>query len=322
MTTFNQSQLRATLKAVEEDLEKAFASAKEGLVKAEGDEKESSPAESSDDAGGSSAPASSTPDSAPAEPPAASPPAAAAAPAASPGPESAPPASAPAPGQDPAAAQGGGLTVEALQAEYGQLAPDELDMHIQAALAAKEALMAASAPASAPAPGASAPASAGSPPPASPPAGAPPPAMKAEIQDSAEKKAQGGEVKAGSQPPSGDIKKSESDAKMDEILKLVKEQADLIKAQREELDVVQRVMVQTINKPMRKSLTAEEYAARTAEPKKAAATWTPADLKAELRSAISSGKLTKSERDDVVAFYDGKVKAEKLAPIIEKLQQK
>ena len=53
-------------------------------------------------------------------------------------------------GQDPAAdAQ---LTPEALQAEYSQLSPEELDMHLQAALAAKEALAGAASPAPTPAP--------------------------------------------------------------------------------------------------------------------------------------------------------------------------
>lgn len=156
--------LQATIDALEAEL-------KGSLAKAEGEESASTPPEASDDSASSAPP--ETPPSSPSGPPASpeAPPA---------GPPDAPPADAgaPAPGGDPAAEQ---IDPAALQAEYSQLPPDQLDMHIQAALAAKQALAGASgAPAQ---------------PPMAPPAGPPPGMGKNEITTTP-KEANGGMVKS------------------------------------------------------------------------------------------------------------------------------
>lgn len=173
--TFKDDELRAVIAEMSSQLDAVWQISKSELLAKAAPEDKDKP-----DGGGSpEADPASSDSSAPASDPAAS---AAPAPA-----ESAPadpsmgapggaPGGAPAGAMgDPAAQQDQPLTPEALQAEYSQLAPEELDMHIKAALAAKEAL-AASASAMAPDAASAAPAGA--------PAGAPAPmAMKGEMSE-------------------------------------------------------------------------------------------------------------------------------------------
>jgi hypothetical protein len=314
------TELKAVLAAIEDDLNKAFESKKEDLLaKAAGDKPDDAPAEASDSdpaSASSAAPDTSAPASAP-------PDAAASAPADAGAP---PPGAAPA---DPAAPQEAPLTPEALQAEYSQLAPEELDMHIKAALAAKEALMASAAPAGMPADASAAPASPAGSPPAGPPAppaaspapGAPPDAMKAEI--TSQKKAQGGHdgafpaIKGGADGGKGGRftgTPASITTKSEEQLELEK----LVKSQAEDIENLTKAVKMVLERPERKAVTSIAYLNKSepvvpAEVKKV---FTPAEARAKLNDLIPT--LTKSEREIVHDFYAGKVDASKLAPILDK----
>lgn len=329
-TTFKDSELRNVIAEMAEQLEGAWQTSKQELLS------KAIPEES--DAGGekSSPPADpgSSDSSAPASDPAASAPAAAA-------PASAPasaPAAAPA-GADPAmgADQGAPLTPEALQAEYSQLAPEELDMHIKAALSAKEAL-AASASAVAPDAASAAPGSA--------PAGAPPMAMKTEIGghetseqslsedtvdkgegsmiggehtseaslaedtvDKAEliashKKASGGQI----------VKKTETsvDPRDSEIVELKKS----LKTASEDIENLTKAVKMVLERPERKAITTIAALSKHELPVLTKKEYTPEEAKEQLNALAP--KLNKAEREIVFDFYGGKVKADALAPLFEK----
>jgi hypothetical protein len=302
------SELQAVLTAVEEDLQKAFEAEKATLLKADGKPPDDEPASASEGpvSADTSTPASSpSSESAPASPAADAP-----------GPEAA--ASAPAaPGMDgsapmdPAAQQGDQLTLEALQAEYAQLPPEELDMHIQAALAAKEALMAS-------APGADGSAAPMASPAASAPAASPAPAMKAEIKS--HDKASGGQD--GSFPA---IEKSEKAiASLETLVKsqeeTIKKAQELIKSQAEDIDNLAKAMKTYMERPERKAVTGISYLkkAEVAPSAPEQKEFTPAEAKERLKEIIPT--LSKAEREVVMDFYEGKVKVDKLTPILEKVK--
>lgn len=312
MSKIKDSDLKQVIAALEADLNEAFEGSKASLVKAEGDDEKKGPPESSDDS--ASPPASDS-----ASPAADAPPGDSAGGSAPPSPEMAG-ASAPAPQADPAAPQQGDqpLTPEALQAEYAQLPPEELDMHIQAALAAKEAL-AASAGAGAGGPPGASPAGA---PPAGPAGGMPPPgaspspdassqmmppAMKQEM--SSHKKANGGMIK------SEDIR-----AELDAIKAAhAAEIADLQKSYKEDVENLTKAITLVVERPERKAVTSISYLKKTeTAPEAPAKTFSPAEVKAKLNELIPS--LSKSERNLILDYYSGKVKIDALTSIVEKIK--
>lgn len=321
------AELRAVLAALETDLNTAFEAAKPGLLaKADdGSKKDVPPSESTDDSVSPPADAGSPAPSLPPAPPAAS----AGAPPASPSPAGAPPAGMP-PAGDPAAEAS--LTPEALQSEYAQLSPEELDMHLQAAMAAKEALAASAAPAGMP--------PAGAPPagPAASPAGMPPPAMKSEAgatgtggTPSTHEKASGGQEK--------EVHKSEDGAPQEKgkWKRLAKAQAEQLQTLQKALDEMRTVTaaqgkshaedVQNLTKavtlvlerPERKAITGVsqiEYIKKSEAPVEVKKTFTPAEAKAKLNELIPV--LSKSERDLLVRFAVGQAKLEELQPVLDK----
>ena len=311
-----ESELKDILDEVASDLAKAFESEKDALKKAElakddvpGEETPGEdagggpPAEGSESAPPVDASASAPPDAGPPAGPDAS-----ASPDAAPSPE----------GVDPAAEQAAALTPEALQAEYSKLAPEELDMHIKAALQAKAAV--AGAPGGLP-PDASAPplgADAGVPPmgagPAGPPPGAPPagpdplagpPAMKNELTPSPERK---GKNSIDALGKSADLvismKKYE-----DEIDSL----KALAKSQQEDVENLTKILTKVLEQPLRKAVTTVAHLPKADEKKELNA----GAIHSRLRELSAKPDLKKSDRQLINDFYDGRVKADKLAPLFE-----
>jgi hypothetical protein len=279
----NTTELTAILAEVEADLQKAYQAEVKNLKKAlppppQDEGSESAPGESpaaedsgspADDAAMSASPAPEAPPAEGSMPP--------------PGPEGAP--------ADPAADAGQGqpLTPEALQAEYAQLPPEELDMHIQAAMAAKEALQGA----------AGAPPAEGSMPPGAPEGSMPPPpAMKGELKVDA--KANGGVIK------------SESN----ELQSLVKSQADLITSMKEDIENLTKSITMVVERPMRKAVTSMADIAPVEQPK----TFT----KSEVSKLVGDNahNLSKAERELWLGYVDNRIPASKLAPMLERLTSK
>lgn len=302
-----ETELKALLQEMSEDLEKAYDIEKEKLVKAAGEEEPDSAPPSPE---ASDASASAPPDATDASADASAPPSAP--PDASGAPPSAPPGmdgSAPPPGAaDPAAAaspDGAPLTPEALQAEYSQLAPEELDMHIKAALSAKEALAASAAPAGMD-PSMGAPPAGPSAAPAGPPA--PPMAMKNELEKDeikVDKKAIGGKMVP--------VKKSESDARDTEIAEL----KALAKSQAEDIEILTKSVTMVLEQPLRKAVTSVAYVPKVeAEPK----SFSPDEAKKIIAAGVH--KLNKSERALVLDVFDGRQPATKLEGVLEKLTSK
>lgn len=217
--------------------------------------------------------------------------------AADPAPE-APPA--PAEEQPMAPEQDGELSVEALQAEYAQLSPDELNKH-------KEALMAALSALEAPAPE------------AAPAEQAPPPEMAKEEDDKEESskeeskeesKAEKAELKA-NPANGGKIKKSEDES--EELKGLLKKQAELIKAQQADMANMGKALDAMLERPTAKAITSLDDLQKSElkpEPSKA-------DVEKMLVSKIPD--LTKKERDLVAKYFLGKVSVEALASVLSKL---
>lgn len=283
------AELRAVLAALETDLTTAFEAAKPGLLAKAVDGSDKPPSESTDDS--ASPPAD---DGSAGAPPSAPP----ASPSPSPAPDaSAAPASAPAASPAPAGAPAGdpgaeaSLTPEALQAEYSQLSPEELDMHLQAAMAAKQALAASAAPA----PGAGAMPPAASPAPASPAGGMPPPALKAEMgatgtggTPSTHAKANGGQEK--------EVKKSE-DSEWKSVAQALQAQvaglqknldetrtasAAQEKTYAEDVQNLTKAVTLVLERPERKAITGVsqiEYIRKSEAPAEVKKVYTPADRK-------------------------------------------
>jgi hypothetical protein len=302
-----KEEIAAIVAELDADLKKGEAEAVAQLKKDEGEGK---PPEKEDASSPADESASSTPDSAPA---AGGPPAGPDASAG--GPPAGPDASAaPAPGGDPAAAQGPGLTPEALMAEYQQLPPEELDMHIQAALSAKEALAAAAGPAAGGMPGM---------PPAGPPAGAPPaPAAAPPMAPPGPDASAGGppmpppmgkeEMKINSENTGGKISAGKSISKSESL-------AALLKSQSEDIEILTKTVTRLLEAPVRKSVTS---IADIGVP------FQKTEVKAATRTEVdnfireNAHKMTKSERDLWLDFVDNKVKADKLAPMLDRLSSK
>jgi hypothetical protein len=287
------NELRDLLSEMETDLEKAYDLEKYRLVKAfpPGEEEKSLTPESSDSSEADPTASPEMSDTAVAPPADAS-----AAPGGMPGemPAGAPPMDGSAP-MDPAAAAGDAtpLTPEALQAEYSQLAPEELDMHIKAALSAKEALAASAAPGM----------DAGmtSPDGSAGPAGMPPPAMKAELK--VDKKAVGGSMVP--------VKKSE-DARDNEISEL----KGLLKSQAEDIEILTKSVQMVMETPVRKALTSISDLPRFEAPK----TFNRADVQNLLKD--NAHRLNKSERQVALDVLAGNQPVSKLEAVLEKITSK
>lgn len=283
--TMSKQELAAIVAELDADLKKGEADAQAALKKADEPPKDdsSSPADESASADSSPAPDASAPapDAAPPAPPAD---------ASAGGP--------PAPGADPAADQA--LTPEALQAEYSQLSPEELDMHLQAAMAAKEALAAAAQPAMPPA--------------GAPPAGAPPAAPPAPPADAS----------AGGPPPppmgkTGKDMNINSENTGGKISKAEEELRALVKSQSEDIENLTKAVKIVLETPIRKSVTSIADAG---------VPFQKTEVKSMGRRDVdnfikdNAQKMTKAERDLWLDFVDNKVKAEKLAPMLERLSSK
>lgn len=312
-----ESELKALLEEVATDLSKAFESEKDMLAKAEGElAKDDAPGEEKPDES-PAADASAPPDASPAPSPEEG--SEAPAPDASASPDGAP---APDAAMDPAADAAAALTPEALQAEYSKLAPEELDMHLKAALAAKAAVAGApDASAGAPpmAPPMDASASAGAPPMGAPPAGPPAPAaapasppmpddpmaLKSELS-AGHKKANGGQIKAGSSLGKSENEKA-ADAKIEALEALVKSQAE----DTENLTKAIKIMME---QPLRKAVTSVAHLPKVEAEK---APLTKASINARLKELSMKPDLKKSDRALINDFYDGRVKADALAPLFE-----
>ncbi len=295
-----KDEIAAVLQEIESDLAKAEKEAVASLKKAdEGSEPEPEPKEDSSspaaggppDAGGDAGGPPPGPDASAGGPP----PDAGAPPAGDPAAAGAP--------ADPAA--DAGLTPEALQAEYAQLPPEELDMHIQAALGAKEAMAAAAGPAAGGPPGAPPAGPAAGPagaPPAGPPMGdpaaaggppMPPPMGKAAL--SINKEATGGKI-----------------TKSDDIAKLTA----LVKSQQEDIENLTKSIRMVLEAPVRKSVASLSEVGNLKKTEPVA----PASRK-DVDEFIKTNahKMTKSERDLWLDFVANKVPAQKLAPMLDRL---
>ena len=278
------SELKSLLAEMEEDLQKAYDISKENLIKAADeeeitdlqDEARDSPEDLAPEAPADTAPvAAPTPEEG----------------AQAPGPEAglgeeAPPQEDPAAAlgeeapQDPAAEAGPGLTKEALQAEYSQLSPEELDLHLHAAMAAKVALSGMG--------GEEAPPQED---PAAAEGGFPPP---------------GPEAGLGEDPL---VQKSEKkNLRIDALEQLVKTQS-------EDIELLTKSIKMVVERPVRKAITSISYLQKGEEAKKAPAK--PEDIKHLIKE--NAHKLSKKEHRLILDFYDRRITAAELAPVLEKL---
>lgn len=286
-----ESELKALLEEVASDLSKAFESEKDKLAKADL-AKDDAPGEETPGEDESAPPAPEE-GSESAAPPDAPPAADASAP---PADASAPPMDASAP-VDPAADQGAQLTPEALEAEYKQLPPEELDMHIQAALAAKAAV--AGAPD----------ASMGAPP--APPAG--PPAASPFPSPAGPPMAMKSELKINSANTGGKISKSETE----ELRELVKSQAELMKSQAEDIAALHDAVKRVVEQPQRKAVLSFIPMQKAEPAVKAKPPLTKASIQARLVELSKRPDLKKSDRQLINDFYDGRIQVDGLAPLFE-----
>lgn len=293
MSTIKSSTLQAMLDDVANDFIDALKTKQESLSKSEL-RKDFPPAKEDE-----SEPSKEASDSAPADASASPAPEATDAPAAAPAPGAdapvAPDAGA-APGADagmgdPAAEQQ--LDPAALQAEYAKLAPDELEMHLQAAMAAKQAL------AGAPAPGMGDPAAAPAPAPA-----APAPEMKSEATD-----AKKDELEKSVIAKSEALNKAENETA--ELKKLLKAQSD-------EIASLHAGIQKIVNVPDRKAVTAVSHTVtREVAAPGSSKEWTKESIHNHLKTITQNPSLKKSDRALVTDFYCGVVTIDKLAHLFE-----
>lgn len=276
------------VKDLDAELKKSAAEAATQLKKAEGDKPDEDTSSPAPDASASS-PADSASAPAPTSDPAASatPPA---------------PADASAAPADPAQDQGP-LTPEALQAEYAQLDPQSLDMHIQAALAAKEALSATSAGG---APGAAGPV--GGPP--APDASAAPPMAAAKGEINMNKEAQGD---LGKSQKEFEELKSLLKAQAEEIKSLKASQDELKKSQSEDAEALTKAVKLVLETPRQRAVTSISDLKKNEAPKKVEYK----DAHELIKANVS--KMTKAERELWLDFTSKKIPASKLENMLERL---
>lgn len=200
---------------------------------------------------------------------------------------------------DPAADAGMALTPEALQAEYSKLPPEELDMHIQAALAAKAAL---AGPAAGAAPMGADGGAPMAPPPASPSPGGAPMAMNEDYHNSPERDAPHGKGAPGMEL----ARKHEAE---------IAELKALVKSQAEDYDKVFSALKSYVEQPQRKAITTVAYVAKSEQP--TSKVITPTTIRARLLELSKQPDLKKSDRQLINDFYDHKVSIDKLAHLFE-----
>lgn len=294
-----EADLQDVLAEVAEDLAKAFKSTEDRLAKAEPIAKDASTEETPGEDHSGSPPAEGSESAPPMGASASAGPPMGASPDGAPAPE----------GMDPAADQSAALTPEALQAEYSKLAPEELDMHIKAALAAKSVLsgspdMGGMPPpdaSAAPMPDASAPPM-GGPPPGAPPMG--PPAMKNELPASPERNGKGS---------IDSIHKSEFESlnkkNQDEIETL----RAMVKSQAEDIENLAKITKAVLEQPLRKAVTSVAHLPKVEEKREL----TREAIHSRLKSLSAKPDLKKSDRQLINDFFDGRVKADALAPLFE-----
>jgi hypothetical protein len=307
------SELKAILAEVETEIATLLKSEGDALrlAKGDGDDKNegsdpsatSAPAEGTPAPGQGAPPAEGAPDASATDPSAS--PDAPPAEASSPAPD-APPAdgSAPAPDAAPAdpAMDAGPVDPAALQAEYSKLPPEELKAHYMAAKSALFELMGAGAaspdasavPAASPSPS---PAPAASPSPS--PAPVPPPALKAEVPASIKKVPANGGTEQAAIPDA--IKKSEEKV------------ADLEK----QIELMAQALDLALGTPMRKAVTSVNHIPRTEDPKPQAKELSKSEIKDKVRTAVGSGKLTKSQKDLLFSYALGNVDFAQVKDLLE-----
>lgn len=174
---------------------------------------------------------------------------------------------------------------EELQDLYGQLTPEQLDMHLQALMAVK-----ASMGGDDQAPPMD---DAGAPP--APPA---PPAEKAlEMSE-------------------GDMVKEESkmEESSSEELSKAEQNSDEISALRKNVDTLTKAVKMLVEQPIRKAVTSVAFVPRTEETKPAV---TYTDIDSKLRELSKRPDLKKSERDAIIGFYNGHPDEAKILSLLE-----
>lgn len=262
-----ESEIKAVIADLTKHLEADFQEATARLAKADDEEKqpEAAPeAELSDDS--ASAPASEAAPEAPAMDAA---------------PEAAPEAPAADPAQDDAPA-----SVESLQAEYAQLAPEELEMHFQALMAAKNAMQPAAPAAPAAAPEA-------------------PPALKAEEPEAKEES-------------EASMEKSSKITELEDLLKAQAAEMESVKAAyKRDMDSMAKAVQMVLEKPVRKAVTGISFLNKSETTE--STNLTAAEAKAQLTSLLPA--MQKAERDVAVDFFLGKAAVEMVAPIIQKYKK-
>lgn len=307
-----EDELASLLDEVASDLAKAWkaekASLSKSLSKADGEPPEAEEEEGSQ---------SKAPDAGPAEPPApAASPAdegSAGGPGAAAGPAAGPEASSPAPDMgagDPAQDQA--LTPEALQAEYSKLQPEELDMHIQAALAAKQAIAAPAGPDMGMGQPPMGPGAGPSAPPAGPVGPGPSAAMKSEVAASGYNKASGGQINKSEAAYKETLKKYES--RFTEMEALIKSQSAALKSNQEDIENLAEATKRVIEQPLRKAITNVAQISKTMEAPKEI---TAASIHARLKDLSATPSLKKSDRNLINDFYDKRVSIDKLSHLFE-----
>lgn len=281
-TQIPDKTLQAALAEVEAELAEMAKAEKESALKKAREESagSGSPAGSPSASGSPSAEASAGGEAPPSAPGGEAPPAD---PNAPPADASAPTADPSAPPADPNAAPGAMPTLEQIVAEYSKLPPEELKLYY---LGIKTALAQASGMGGSPtpmAPGA-APSAAPSAPSAAPGPSAPP------------------------MPPMG---KSESEKVLEASLKKSEaKQAEIEK----DLATLSKALEMVIGQPQRKGVTGIEYVRRAApapEPEQAAidpSKLSKSEMNLKLRHAVRSGKLSKSQMENVSKFSEGGMK--------------
>lgn len=320
---FNDAELKDILKEVAEDLQKAFDSEKESLAKGFPPEGSASP-EASASEGSGSAPEASASEGSGSDMPEGSADMGSASDEGAPGAEGAP-----GEGGDPAAEAGAELTPEALQAEYAKLDPQELEMHIHAALAAKEALMGADGAAGAP--------------PMAPPA-ADGLAMKGEMEaelshevsmsPSQHNRTEKGEMSESGGELSHEVSKSPSQHNRDvhksapmtpekvkamakaEVAEVLAELKAELKAAHEDVENLTKAVTTIMEKPLRKSITSVRPTAAD-EAKKDISNLTMQDVQKHLIKLTARPDLKKSDRELINNFYDRRAKITDLAHLFE-----
>jgi hypothetical protein len=309
MVYLNQNELDSILAEVTSDLNKAAIEQGQRLAKAkedgsDDDSSDSSPPSSDSDSGSSDSSGGSAPPAPDASASAGPPDASAGGPP--------PDASASAPADPAAASPSAPLDVESLKAEYSQLPPEELEMHLVACKAAYAEQQAAAGGVSPdagapPAPGAS-PSPSPSPSPAPPPAAAspspspsappgppadqsPPPAMK-------------GEMSAGKQLEVADAKNRNGGlAKSEDVLQLeakIEEQDKMINGLAKAIELV-------FQKPQRKAVTSVSFLAKGEQNSNTEITLTRPEILAKLNAKVLDPSLKKSDRQLINSFCVGSV---------------